>query len=74
VAETGELRVRVRAAPADGEANDAVRRTIAGALRIAPSRVILKSGAASRSKRIALEGVDRSAIAARWPGLLTRDE
>jgi uncharacterized protein YggU (UPF0235/DUF167 family) len=68
------LHVRVRAAPADGAANEAVGRTIAAALRIAPSRVSLKSGAASRSKRIAVDGVDAGAIAARWPGLLTRKE
>ena len=72
--ERGELRVRVRAAPAQGAANRAVLRTIADALRIAPSRVVLRAGAASRSKRISVEDLDAATIVARWPGLLTRTE
>ena len=50
------LKARVRAAPADGEANSAVRRLIAKALRIAPSQVQLVGGATSRVKRIRAVG------------------
>jgi len=62
----------VRAAPADGAANEAVRRTIAAALHVAPSRVSITAGAASRRKRIAIDDCDALTLEARWPGLLTR--
>jgi uncharacterized protein YggU (UPF0235/DUF167 family) len=51
------LRVRVAAAPADGRANDALRRTVAAALAIAPSRVGIVSGATSRRKLLAIQGL-----------------
>lgn len=48
---TGEgWRVRVTAAPEGGEANRAVIALLAGALGVAPSRVELARGAASRDK------------------------
>ena len=40
------LKVRVRAAPADGAANEGVRRLLAGALGLPASAVSLESGAA----------------------------
>src|SRR3972149_2775310 len=40
----GELRVRVRAAPADGEANVALRRVLAASLEVPPSVVTLEAG------------------------------
>jgi uncharacterized protein YggU (UPF0235/DUF167 family) len=69
----GELLVKVRAAPADGAANSAVLRTIAAVLDVAPSRLQLVRGATSRTKVVAIEGVERAALEALWPGLLTRD-
>ena len=51
----GVLRVRVTAAPADGEANRAVIALLAEALGIAPSRIALVRGAASRDKRFRIE-------------------
>jgi uncharacterized protein len=50
------LKVRVRAAPAAGEANAALCRTIAKALGIAPRDVTLAGGATSRVKRIRVVG------------------
>jgi hypothetical protein len=44
------LRVRVTAAPEGGEANRAVIALLAEALEIAPSRIELVRGAASRDK------------------------
>ena len=46
----GRLTVRVRAAPADGEANAAVTRLLAKALNLASRDVVLVSGASSRVK------------------------
>ncbi|HEY7598424.1 MAG TPA: DUF167 domain-containing protein [Candidatus Limnocylindrales bacterium] len=64
----GELRARVRAAPADGAANEALRRLLADELRIAPSAVAIESGHAARRKRVAL-AAERALVVARWPGL-----
>jgi uncharacterized protein len=68
----GELRVRLRAAPADGAANAALLRTIAEACSVAPSRVRLERGPASRVKQVSIADLGAEAISARWPGLLTR--
>lgn len=46
----GKLLAKVRAKPHDGAANEAVRASIAEALGLAPSRVVLLRGAASREK------------------------
>ena len=50
------LRARVRAAPADGEANDALRRLLADALGIAARQVVVAAGAKSRIKRLRIAG------------------
>lgn len=71
VGEAGELRVRVRAAPADGAANAGLLRLLAGALGVAPSNVRIERGVSSRTKRMSVDGVDPAAVGARWPGLLT---
>jgi hypothetical protein len=69
VGPVGELRVRVRAAPAGGAANEAVRRTIARALDVAPSRVSVDRGAAGRTKRIAVSGIEPVDVTRLWPDL-----
>jgi uncharacterized protein (TIGR00251 family) len=53
-----ELRVRLRAAPVDGQANEALLRFLAGRLGLALRDVALVSGTASRSKRVRVEGID----------------
>jgi uncharacterized protein len=58
------LKVRVRAAPADGEANTALRRLIAGAVGVAPRDVTIASGATSRGKRVRITGEAAAVIAA----------
>lgn len=50
------LKVRVRAAPSDGEANDALCRLIARALGVPPRDVSLSTGATSRIKRLTVAG------------------
>ena len=54
------LRVRVRAAPSEGDANDALVRLIAKALGVPPRAVNLITGHAARLKRLKIDG---SAIA-----------
>ena len=71
VGPAGELRVRVKAAPAGGAANAAALRVVAQALDVAPSRVRLDRGATARRKVIAVDDVDAQKLLRRWPGLLT---
>jgi len=54
------LKARVRAAPAEGEANDALRRLLANALGIAPGQVVVAAGAKSRIKRLRIAGDPRA--------------
>lgn len=49
------LRVRVAAAPADGRANAAALRLVAGALGVPVSRLTLVAGARSRTKTVDVE-------------------
>lgn len=64
----GLLRIRVTRPPADGEANDAARRLLAQALRIAPSNVVLVAGGRARRKRFAVSGVPAAEVARRLAG------
>ena len=50
------LKVRVRAAPSEGEANAALGRVLAKALGVPPSRVDIVGGATSRVKRVKIVG------------------
>ena len=72
VGESGELRARVKAAPSDGRANDAVRRLIARELGVAATLVTIDRGHTSRDKHIAVEDVDAAEVLRRWPRLRVR--
>ncbi len=50
------LKARVRAAPSEGEANDALVRLIAKAVGVPPRDVRLSAGATSRLKRLTIVG------------------
>jgi uncharacterized protein len=50
------LKVRVRAVPAEGEANDALIKLIAGVCGVPPRAVSLVAGATSRIKRVSVAG------------------
>ena len=58
------LRVRVRAAASEGEANAALVRFIAATLRVAPRDVSLLAGATARLKRLRIVGAGASLAAA----------
>jgi uncharacterized protein (TIGR00251 family) len=57
------LKMRVRAAPHEGAANDALCRVLARAVGVPPSHVVIVGGAASRIKRVKIVG-DATALGA----------
>lgn len=69
VDESGALRVRVTAPPAEGAANAAVVRLLARELGVPRSALDIVSGAGSRHKRLRVSGVTRESLEARWPGV-----
>jgi uncharacterized protein YggU (UPF0235/DUF167 family) len=58
------LKARVRAAPSEGEANDALVRLIAKTLGVPPRDVALSAGATARVKRLVIAGDAPRLIAA----------
>lgn len=56
------LKLRVRAAPAEGAANEAVRRVVAATVGRPASAVVLAGGAMARVKTLSIAG-DASALA-----------
>lgn len=65
----GALQARVAAKPVDGAANEALRRLLADALGLAPSRLTIVGGATGRRKVIEVDGVTAEALRSRWPGI-----
>ena len=61
----GSLAVRVAAPPVEGRANEALRKAVAKALGVAPSRVTLVRGERSREKTLSVEGIDAAGVRAR---------
>jgi len=59
------LEVRISAPPADGRANVALRRLLADALAIAPSRVRLVRGMRGREKSVQIVGLPASEVVRR---------
>jgi uncharacterized protein YggU (UPF0235/DUF167 family) len=58
------LKLRVRAAASEGEANAALTRLLARALELPASRVSITGGTTSRSKRVSIAGDPGALIAA----------
>jgi uncharacterized protein (TIGR00251 family) len=65
----GRLRLRVTAPPVDGAANEAVLDLLARELGVRRSSVTLVTGSTGRLKRVRVDGLEESALLARWPGL-----
>ena len=63
------LKVRVRARPVEGQANDALVKLIAAALDLPRGQVTLARGDRSRLKRLAVSGLDEDEMRRR----LSRD-
>jgi len=57
------LKARVRAAPSEGEANDALTRMLAKAVGVPPRAVSVAGGATSRIKRIVIVGKPAEIVA-----------
>jgi uncharacterized protein (TIGR00251 family) len=66
------LKLRVRAAPTDGQANDALIRLLAKTLDVAPRCVNLAAGETARIKRIVIDG-DAQTLAARLERIVGKD-
>jgi uncharacterized protein (TIGR00251 family) len=58
------LKIRVRAAPSEGAANDALVRLMAKSLGVAPRQVSLVAGATARIKRLEIAGAGPALAAA----------
>jgi uncharacterized protein (TIGR00251 family) len=56
--ENGELKLRVKAPPVDGAANEAVLRFLANALGVAITNLSVERGHASRHKVVYIRGMD----------------
>lgn len=69
---TGEWKLAVTAPPEDGRANDAVIELMAELLGVKRRQVTVARGASSRSKAIAVEGLDAAAAEARLAAELER--
>lgn len=69
----GDLpKVAVAAPPVDGAANDAVVAALASAFGVRPRQVHLIGGAASRTKRFEIDGLDDDEIRATLERLVPR--
>lgn len=60
-----ELRIRLREAPSDGRANQALRRYLAELLDLSIADVEIASGAAARHKRVSLQGISQAEMVER---------
>ena len=67
------LKVRVRARPIDGEANDALIRLLAKSLGVSKSSVAVVRGGQSRSKMVVVDGLDDETLDARIAEILSGD-
>ena len=64
------LKVRIRSAPVDGKANKELVETLADAFGLPKSRVVIKGGETSKTKRVLLAGLTAAAVRAVGLGVL----
>jgi uncharacterized protein len=67
------LKVRVRARPIEGEANDALIRLLAKSLGVPKSSISVGRGGQSRSKMIVVQGLDDETLRLRLVDVLSGD-
>jgi uncharacterized protein (TIGR00251 family) len=58
IQDDGTIKVRLTAAPVDGQANAALIRLLADLLQVAPSRVEIIAGQSGRDKLVTVTGMD----------------
>ena len=63
------LKMRVRARPVEGEANEALIRLLARALAVPKSAVVIQRGGQSRTKMVTVEDLSDPELKARLTGL-----
>jgi uncharacterized protein (TIGR00251 family) len=63
-----ELRLRLRARPVEGRANEALRRFLASQLSVAPSAIELVAGTRARVKRLRVMGLTQAELRQRLDG------
>jgi uncharacterized protein (TIGR00251 family) len=63
-----ELRVRLKAPPVEGQANEALRRFLAKRLGVQVAAIEIVGGATARHKRVRIEGLMMDEIRTRLPG------
>lgn len=68
------LKVKVRARPVEGAANDELLATLAGALGVRPDAVAIVSGATGRDKRIHVRGIGIASALARLAPFVDKGE
>lgn len=61
------LKIQIKAAPVEGQANDACVAFFARALKIPKGKVAIVSGLSSREKRVRLTGIERAQVEALVP-------
>jgi uncharacterized protein len=63
----GVLRVRLRAQPVEGQANESLRRLLARRLGLPVSNIELVGSTTSRTKRLRISGLTEGEVQARLP-------
>ena len=67
-----ELKVRIKAPPVDGKANEALLEFLSRSLRVRRSQCLIVRGEKSRSKTVLIQGVDESLAYAALTGMMTK--
>jgi uncharacterized protein (TIGR00251 family) len=66
----GTVRIRLTAAPVDGEANEQLLRFLAQKLKVPKSRIEIVAGLSGRNKLVAVRGLDAAGLHRRIAALL----
>jgi uncharacterized protein (TIGR00251 family) len=68
----GRLKVRIKAPPVDGRANEHLISYLGAALGLKKSQLTLQSGQRSRDKRLGISGIDQAELDRRVQAILDR--